>query len=175
LPRLDAISKVSFALFILLYFAIVGLKLDLVRGFSLWMTLAFLMGGCVVKMLSVGLAGQTSCLARAVAREREIGIRVAIGANRGGIFRQLCTESLLLAVLGALAGLALGSAVTQVVFTQLDAPKWASTAPDWRVLLFTITVMFAAAAALRVTTFAASCIFQKALDSGVDSRVYAPK
>ena len=55
---LDAIGKVSFAFFIPIYFAIVGLKLDLIRGFSLWMTLAFIAGSCVVKMLSVGLAGR---------------------------------------------------------------------------------------------------------------------
>ena len=55
---LDAIGKVSFAFFIPVYFGIVGLKLDLIRGFSLWMTLAFLLGSCVVKMLSVGLAGR---------------------------------------------------------------------------------------------------------------------
>jgi Kef-type K+ transport system membrane component KefB len=55
---LDAIGKVAFAFFIPVYFAIVGLKLDLVRGFSLWMLIAFLLGSCVVKMLSVGLAGR---------------------------------------------------------------------------------------------------------------------
>lgn len=55
---LDAVGKVSFAFFIPIYFAIVGLKLDLIRGFSLWMTLTFLLGSCVVKMLSVGLAGR---------------------------------------------------------------------------------------------------------------------
>jgi predicted permease len=85
-------------------------------------------------------------LARAVTREREIGIRVAIGANRARIFRQLCTESLLLAMLGALAGLALGSATIQIVLTQMDnTPRWVSAVPDWRVLLFTIAIMFAAA------------------------------
>ncbi|HEY9127829.1 MAG TPA: ABC transporter permease, partial [Acidobacteriaceae bacterium] len=84
-------------------------------------------------------------LARAVTREREIGIRVAIGANRGRIFRQLCTESLLLAMVGAFAGLGLGSVVAQIILIKLDAPKWASAAPDWRVLLFTVAVMFAAA------------------------------
>jgi len=55
---LDAIGKVAFAFFIPVYFAIVGLKLDLVRGVSLWMMLAFLLGTCVVKILSVSLAGR---------------------------------------------------------------------------------------------------------------------
>jgi Kef-type K+ transport system membrane component KefB len=55
---LDAIGKVSFAFFIPVYFAIVGLKLDLVHGFSLWMLTAFLLGSCVVKVLSVSLAGR---------------------------------------------------------------------------------------------------------------------
>lgn len=55
---LDAIGKVSFAFFVPAYFAIVGLKLDLVRGFSLKMTAAFIAGSCVVKILSVSLAGR---------------------------------------------------------------------------------------------------------------------
>jgi K+:H+ antiporter len=55
---LDAIGKVSFAIFVPVYFAIVGLKLDLVRGLSLGMLVAFLAGSCVVKMLSVWMAGR---------------------------------------------------------------------------------------------------------------------
>jgi Kef-type K+ transport system membrane component KefB len=55
---LEAIAKVSFAFFIPVYFAIVGLKLDLVRGFSLRMLVTFLIGSCVVKILSVSLAGR---------------------------------------------------------------------------------------------------------------------
>jgi Kef-type K+ transport system membrane component KefB len=55
---LDAIAKVSFAFFIPAYFAIVGLKLDLVRGLSLGMIAAFLVGSCVAKILSVSLAGR---------------------------------------------------------------------------------------------------------------------
>ncbi len=55
---LDAIGKVSFAFFIPLYFAIVGLKLDLVRGLSLPMIAAFILGSCIVKILSVSLAGR---------------------------------------------------------------------------------------------------------------------
>lgn len=55
---LEAIGKVSFAFFIPIYFAIVGLKLDLVRGFSLWMVAAFLFGSCAIKVLSVSMAGR---------------------------------------------------------------------------------------------------------------------
>lgn len=55
---LDAIGKVAFAFFIPVYFAIVGLKLDLIRGVSLWMMIAFIVGTCVVKILSVSLASR---------------------------------------------------------------------------------------------------------------------
>ena len=55
---LDAIGKVAFAFFIPVYFAIVGLKLDLVRGVSLSMILVFLAGTCAVKIVSVALAGR---------------------------------------------------------------------------------------------------------------------
>jgi len=54
---LDAVGKVSFAFFIPVYFAIVGLKLDLTRGLSWWMIGTFIVGSCVVKILSVSLAG----------------------------------------------------------------------------------------------------------------------
>src|SRR5436190_22074720 len=55
---LDAIGKVAFAFFIPAYFAIVGLKLDLIRGLSLWVMVAFIAGSCVVKIFSVSLAGR---------------------------------------------------------------------------------------------------------------------
>jgi len=84
-------------------------------------------------------------LARTVQREREMGIRLAIGAGRWRIFRQLCTESLLLASLGAIAGLALGGAVMRITLSLLDAPKWLSAAPDARVLLFTVGMTFLSA------------------------------
>jgi Kef-type K+ transport system membrane component KefB len=55
---LDAIGKFSFAVLIPVYFAIVGLKLDLIHGASLGMIAAFLVGSCAVKILSVTLAGR---------------------------------------------------------------------------------------------------------------------
>lgn len=55
---LETISKFSFALFIPLYFAVVGLKLDLIRGVSLWMIVAFIVGTSIIKVLSVSMAGR---------------------------------------------------------------------------------------------------------------------
>jgi Kef-type K+ transport system membrane component KefB len=55
---LDAIAKVSFAIFVPVYFAIVGFKLDLVRGVSLWMIALFLVGSCTVKLASMWMAGR---------------------------------------------------------------------------------------------------------------------
>lgn len=84
-------------------------------------------------------------LARAVQREHEIGIRLAIGASAARIFRQLCTESLLLASLGAVAGLSLGCAATQIALNEMNAPKWLTAAPDVRVLLFTLAMSLVSA------------------------------
>jgi Kef-type K+ transport system membrane component KefB len=55
---LDAIGRVSFAFFIPVYFAVVGLKLDLIRGVSLPMMLGFILGTSAIKILSVSLAGR---------------------------------------------------------------------------------------------------------------------
>jgi predicted permease len=84
-------------------------------------------------------------LARGITREHEIGIRIAIGANRKRIFRQLCTESIMLAALGAGAGIALSYVVLRFTLTLTDAPKWLNPAPDWRVMAFASVVMLLAA------------------------------
>lgn len=55
---LDAIGKVSFAFFIPVYFAIVGLKLDLVKSFSWQLLVLFVVGTCIIKILAVSLAGR---------------------------------------------------------------------------------------------------------------------
>jgi predicted permease len=79
-------------------------------------------------------------LARAAARQQEIGVRLAMGAGRGRIVRQLLTESVVLAGLGALAGLGLAWAARRVL-VQLISPDSTtialSGAYDWRVLGFT--------------------------------------
>jgi K+:H+ antiporter len=57
---LEAIGKFSYATFIPIYFAIVGYKLDLSRDFSLAMLALFLVGTCVIKLVSVALAAHTA-------------------------------------------------------------------------------------------------------------------
>src|SRR6202162_3830661 len=72
-------GRCRFAFFIPVYFAMVGLKLDLVRGLSLGMMAAFIVGSCLVKILSVSLAAR-------LAGFRGLGmINLAITTNaRGG-------------------------------------------------------------------------------------------
>ena len=80
-----------------------------------------------------------------VAREKEIAIRIAVGAGRGRLIRQLFTESLVLAVLGSAAGLALGCVVLRFLMVWADVPAWLDATPDRRVMAFAIGMGFAAA------------------------------
>jgi predicted permease len=84
-------------------------------------------------------------MARSVSREHEISIRIAIGANRKRIFRQLLTESLVLALLGAFSGLTLSYMGLRIISALNPTPAWVSFAPDWRVLLFVVGIAVIAA------------------------------
>ena len=78
-------------------------------------------------------------LARAMAREREIDIRAAIGASPRRIARQLFTESLILAAIGAVAGLLLATQALSVAKLVLpaDTPRLSEVGLDWRAFGFT--------------------------------------
>ncbi len=90
-------------------------------------------------------------LARGVARTREFTIRAAVGAGRGRLIRQLLTESLLLALMGTLAGLAVGYLVLRGLILSTDTPPWMNPSPDWRVILFAVGIGFVSAIVFGLT------------------------
>jgi len=107
---------------------------------------AGLAGALVLLILAVACGNLGSLvLARGVARAREITIRAAIGAGRSRLVRQLFTESLLLGILGSLAGLGLGYLVLRSLMAVSGAPVWLNPAPDWRVILFALVMGIVAA------------------------------
>ena len=95
-------------------------------------------------------------LARATSRRRELAIRGALGATRNRVVRQLLTESLLLSVFGAVAGLALAASLNGVLIAKITSqlPRASQIHLDTTVLGFTVlltlaaTLLFGAAPAL---------------------------
>jgi len=91
----------------------------------------------------------TLLMARSAAREREMATRFALGASRGRLLRQLLTESMLLAVTGAMLGLAASPALSRLLLTFVgsqDNPLYFDTTPDIRVFIFTAAVTLLATA-----------------------------
>ncbi len=119
----------------------------------------------ILLMAIVGLVLLIACvnvanlmLARANSRQREIAVRLAIGASPGHLIRQLLTESALLAFAGGLAGLLVahwGTASLLKLSLSARAAEGLRVSPDWRVLAFTACVclvtglLFGLAPALR--------------------------
>lgn len=121
-----------------------------------------------VLMFAVGFILLIACanvagllLARAGARQKEMAVRLALGAGRARLFRQLLTESVMLSVVGGALGVlfAYGGihAITALASGGTGNPFPFAVAPDWRVLLFTIAlslitgILFGLAPALHST------------------------
>ncbi len=111
-----------------------------------------LVGALALLMLAATCGNLGSLLlARGVARERELTIRSAVGAGSGRLIRQLFTESLVLALAGAVAGLGLGYAVLRGLMTLSGAPAWVDATPDWRVAAFAAAAAFLSAVLFGLT------------------------
>jgi len=114
--------------------------------------------GLVLAIACSNIAGLL--LARATARQREVAVRLAIGAGRGRLIRQLLTESALIGGIGGLAGLAIAWAITRALVAfqpPIPVPVTVDLSLDGRVLAFTAAlslvtgILFGLAPALRST------------------------
>jgi predicted permease len=102
-------------------------------------------------------------LARGIARRHELSVRVALGASRWRLVRQLLTESVVLSTIGATIGLALAPSASRLLVALLSssrAPIDLDLTLDWRVLGFTVAttamtaILFGVAPAFRATRVA---------------------
>ncbi len=104
--------------------------------------------GVVAGVLLIACANVANLsLARNLARQKEIAVRAALGAHRARVCRQLLTESLLLSLLGGVAGIAIAAWGTQTLvrLAPEDLPRIAEVGLDLRVLSFAMVLSFVTA------------------------------
>ena len=122
---------------------------------ALWLLFGFV--AAVLLIACVNVASLT--LARASSRHREISVRVAIGASRTRLFRQMLTESILLSGVASFAGVVLAIVLVRVVthLPVLTIPLAENIRIDWRVLLFSTGVALATGIGFGLAPALTSC------------------
>jgi predicted permease len=109
-----------------------------VRAFSLGV---LVLAGLVLLTACANLASMIT--ARGADRQREVAIRLSVGATRWRVQRQALTETVVLGVLGGLAGFGLAALLARLLSTwraPLDFPVQFDVKPDWRVFLFAAAI-----------------------------------
>lgn len=110
------------------------------RGIKPLMIIMLVAVLCVLLVACANVANLL--LARAAGRRREISLRVALGASRGRVIRQLLTESVLLSLLGGVAGIGVGYWANQIwpLGIPMEKPWFLNFAMDGPVLLYTAAI-----------------------------------
>src|SRR5262249_51846031 len=108
-------------------------------------TLMVLLGAVTLILLIVSLNIANLLLARASGRQQEMAVRSALGASRQRIVAQMITESVLLSVIGGVAGIAVAFAGLRVVAHVIPSniPRLTEVSLDWRVLVFALLTSLA--------------------------------
>ena len=113
--------------------------------------------------------------ARASDRQREIAIRLSIGAKRERVIRQVLTETLVLSLAGGAAGYALAFVISRALSrlsAPMDIPVQFNVSPDWRVFLFALAIsvlagaLFGLAPAWRVSKTDANAVLKGGVTDG---------
>jgi predicted permease len=105
-------------------------------------TLLVLMGAVILIILIASVNIANLLLARASERQREVSMRLALGANRVRMVRQMLTESMLLALIACIAGILTAEIVLHFViqFVPFKIPRQSEIGIDWEVLGFALLV-----------------------------------
>jgi putative ABC transport system permease protein len=110
--------------------------------------------GCVLLIACANVGGLLT--ARALARRKEVSLRTALGASRSRILRQLLTESVLLSLLGGIAGVIVAEFTIPALLSLTTLPRAADIALDMRMLLATLIASVCAGLAFGLAPAAAT-------------------
>jgi predicted permease len=141
--------------------------------------LLVLLGAVILIVFIVSLNIANLLLARASGRQQEMAVRLALGASRGRMVRQMLTESLLLSLIGGAAGIvaAVGTLGFTLRFMPSNVPRLSEVRIDWVVLAFALLIsiltglLFGLAPALH----SASGAFSSAIREGGRGSGYSTK